>query len=238
HIQESISPCVVPTLLTPKKDGSWRMCVDSRAINKITIKPGDEWNTAFKTKDGLYEWLVMPFGLSNAPTKRGHLQKVIKALSDNNLFVNLKKCTFLTNKLLFLGYIMSSNGIHVDETKVQEVRDSPSPKTLSEVRSFHGLATFYKRFVRNFSSIVAPITSCLKKGPFHLTKEAEESFKIIKEKLTTTPILSLPNFDKVFELKCDACGTGIGAVLSQEGRPVAFHSEKLNEARQKWSTYE
>ncbi|GKC82005.1 transposon ty3-I gag-pol polyprotein [Tanacetum coccineum] len=228
HIQESINPCMVLALLTPKDD-SWRMCVDSRAINKIT-------KTAFKTKDGLYEWLVMPFGLSNVPSMFMRLmtqvlrpfmgkfvvvyfddiliysqtkeeqQKVMKALADNDLFVNLKKCTFLTNKLLFLGYIVSSDGIHVEETKVQAVRDWSSPKTLSEVRSFHGLATFYRRF-------------------------AEESFKIIKEKLTIAPILSLPNFDKVFELDCDACGTGIGAILSQEGRPVAFHSEKLNEAR-------
>ncbi|GJS95323.1 transposon ty3-I gag-pol polyprotein [Tanacetum coccineum] len=196
-IQESISP----------------LCGSDASYTKAGWKLKD---TAFKTKDGLYEWLVMPFGLSNAPstfiqTKEehlGHLQKVMKALADNDLFVNLKKCTFLTNKLLFLSYIVSSDGIHVDKTKVQVVRDWPSPKTLFEVRSFHGLSTFYR------------------------------SFKIIKEKLTTAPILSLPNFDKVFELECDACGTGIGAVLSQEGRPVAFHSEKLNDAQQKWSTYE
>nr|GEU52353.1 retrotransposon protein, putative, Ty3-gypsy subclass [Tanacetum cinerariifolium] len=231
------------------------------SYHQTRIKLGDEWKTAFKTKDGLYEKLVMPFGISNAPSTfmclmtrvlwpfmgkfvvvyfddiliysqmkeehLGHLRKVMKALADNDLFVNLKKCTFLTNKILFLGYIVSSDRIHVDETKVWVVRDWPSPKTLSEVRSFHGLATFYRRFVRNFSSIVAPITSCLKKGSFQQTKEVKESFKIIKEKLTTTPVLSLPNFDKVFELECDACRTGIRAVFSQEGRPVAFQSNRL-----------
>nr|GEW19930.1 hypothetical protein [Tanacetum cinerariifolium] len=137
----------------------------------------------------------------------GHLRKVMNVLADNDLFVNLKKCNFLTNKLLFLGYIMSSDGIHVYETKVQAVQDWPSPKTLSE-------------------------------GPFQWTKEAEESFKIIKDKLTNAMVLSLPNFNKVFELECDACGTMIGAVLLQEGRPIAFHIEKLNEALQKWSTNE
>ncbi|GJW00070.1 transposon ty3-I gag-pol polyprotein [Tanacetum coccineum] len=171
HIQESISPCTVPALLTPKKDDSARLFskIDLRSCyHQIRIKSGDEWKTAFKTKDGLYEWLVMPFGLSNAPstfmrlitqvfrpfmgkfvvvyfddiliysqTKEehlGHLQKVMKALADNDLFVNLKKCTFLTNKLLFLGYIVSSDGIHVDETKHKssasnKVADALSRKT-------------------------------------------------------------------------------------------------------------
>jgi hypothetical protein len=309
-VRESLSPCVVPTVLSPKKDGGWRMCTDSRAINKITIRyrfplprmddlmdclsgakffskidlksgyhqirmrEGDEWKTTFKMNEGLYEWLVMPFGLTNAPstfmrlmnevlkdfigkfvivylddilifskTEEEHLRHltlVMRRLQQEKLLINLKKSSFMKKELIYLGFVISSNELKMDPEKVKAIKDWPSPKNIFEVRSFHGLASFYRKFIRNFSGICAPMMDTVKKRHkyFHWTEEAEKSFKLLKEKITGQPVLVLPDFSKTFQVRCDASGFAIGAVLSQDNRPIAYFSEKLNDAKVKYSTYD
>ena len=100
------------------------------------------------------------------------------------------------------------------------------------------MATFYRKFIRNFSSIVAPITNCTKGKEFRWTNEAEDNFKILKKKVIDAPILALPDFDKVFEVDCDASHIGIGDLLSQAGRLVSFFSKKLDDVRNNYSTYD
>ncbi|CAA7038932.1 unnamed protein product [Microthlaspi erraticum] len=131
HIRESMSPCAVPVLLVPKKDGSWRMCVDCRAINNITVK----------------------------------YRHPIPRLDD------------MLDELH--GFVVSADGVKVDEEKVAAIREWPSPKTVSEVRSFHGLAGFYRRFVRDFSTLAAPLTEVIKKEVgFKWEKAQEDAFQL------------------------------------------------------------
>lgn len=159
-------------------------------------------------------------------------------LREQKLFANLKKCHFLTESLVFLGYVVFSRGIKMDPSKIEVITSWPTPRSLHDIRSFHGLTSFYRQFIKGFSTIIAPITECLKGSTFKWTSEAEKSFEVLKRMVTEAQILSSPDFDKIFEVDCDASNVGFGAVLHQEGKPIAFFSEKLSDSRKKYSTYD
>jgi len=132
---------------------------------------------------------------------------------------------------MFLGYLISAQGIHVDENKIKAIQEWPIPTSIQQVRSFHGLASFYRRFVKNFSSIVAPMNEVIKGRTFDLNEVAQSAFEEVKRRLISAPVLALLSFSKIFEVECDAFGVGLGAVLSQETRLIAYFSEKVNETK-------
>ena len=167
-----------------------------------------------------------------------HLRLVCSILLKKQLYANPKKCNFFTESITFLRFIMSSQGVSTDPDKIKAILKWPESRTLRKVRSFHRLTKFYCRFIQGFSTIVALVTDCIRKGDFVWTKVVSKAFQELKEKMTEAPVLRLPDFSKAFEVTCNASGVGIGGVLSQKGHPIAFFSEKLNDVKIKYSTYD
>lgn len=314
-IRPSDSPYASPIVLVRKKDGTLRMCVDFRALNKVTVrdhfplpviedcleylggkkyfstldlKSGfhqvpmqDESKhiTAFVTPMGQYEYNYMPFGLTNAPPVfQRFISTVLKPLIESNkisvfmddimvatqtmdehqqiltelfqlltaagLRLNFKKCRFAYKEIEYLSYCVTENGIRPNENHLKAIRNFPVPTNTREVQSCHGLFSYFRRFVSNFSSIARPLTALIKKGAiFEWTDECMNAFEELRDKLISAPVLSIYDPSKVTELHTDASSRGFGAVLLQKQEdnkyhPVAYFSKSTSAAEAKYHSFE
>ena len=167
-----------------------------------------------------------------------HLQQVFEILRKHQLFLKRSKCTFAQPKLEYLGYIISTKGVSTDPEKIKVMRNWPVPTNATELGGFLGFTGYYRKHVEGYGIIAKSLTVLLQKKAFQWTEDAQVAFDKLKLAMSTTPVLALPNFEKQFTIETDACDTGIGAVLAQEGHPVAFYSKALGVNNQKLSIYE
>jgi len=307
-IRISTSPFSAPVLLVRKPDGTWRFCIDYRALNAVTYKdkfpipvvdelldelhgarfftkldlrsgyhqvrmhPDDVEKTSFRTHHGHFEFLVMPFGLSNAPATfqalmndvlspylrrfalvffddiliysaswAEHLQHVAIILNElraHRLHLKRSKCSFGTTSVTYLGHVISADGVAMDADKVAAVAAWPTPQSPRALRGFLGLAGYYRKYIRDFGLIAAPLTRLLRRDAFAWDAEATEAFHALQRALTTGPVLQMPDFDSPFVVDCDASGTGFGAVLHQGDGPLAFYSRPFAARHHKLAAYE
>jgi len=150
-----------------------------------------------------------------------HLHIVLQRLREHQLYAKLSKSKFWLKEVPFLGHVITTEGISVDPSKVQDVLNWKAPTSVAEIQSFLGLAGYYRRFIPEFSRIAKPMTELLKKGTkFHWSDQCEQAFRKLRTLLTSAPILAQPDTTKPFDVYCDASGTGIGCVLMQENRVI------------------
>jgi hypothetical protein len=248
--------------------------IDLRSgYHQLRIRPSDIPKTTFITKYGLYEFTVMSFGLTNAPSffmnlmnsvfmdyldkfvvvfiddiliysqseeeHADHLRMVLQRLREHQLYAKLSKCEFWISEVLFLGHIINKEGLGVDPKKVADILNWKAPTDAQGIKSFIGMAGYYRRFIEGFSKIAKSMTALLgNKVEFKWTQKCQEAFEALKEKLTTVPVLVLPDVHKPFSVYCDACYTGLGCVLMQEGRVVAYSSLQLKVHEKNYPTHD
>ena len=167
------------------------------------------------------------------------LDKVLSRLEKAGLTINLEKSKFCRKELKYLGFVVNEKGLHVDPEKVEAINSFKRPRTKKQLKRFIGMASWYRRFVPSFSSIMCPLHALTSdKNPFKWSSDCELAFESIKEKLISAPVLICPDFSKPFDLYCDASGVGLGAILSQEGQVVAYASRSLSAAERKYFSTE
>jgi hypothetical protein len=162
-----------------------------------------------------------------------HLRKVFQRLKENKLYAKFEKCEFGVSEVDFLGHRITQEGLKMDDHKVKAILDWEPPRSVPALRSFLGLASYYHKFIKNFTKIATPLTNLLKKssGTYEWEEACNEAFETLKGILVKAPVLKLPDFDKDFEIHSDASDFAIGGVLVQDGRPVAFENKKLSETK-------
>ncbi|KAD5508936.1 hypothetical protein E3N88_16639 [Mikania micrantha] len=167
-----------------------------------------------------------------------HLDTTLQLLQSHSFFVKLSKCCFGQSHVNFLGHIITSEGVKVEEEKIAAVKSWPIPQNVTQVRGFLGLTGYYRRFVRNYGIIARPLTALTKKNGFHWNDDAWSAFNALKTALTTAPVLHLPDFDKEFVVECDASSDGVGAILSQAEHPIAYFSKGFTPTTRFKSAYD
>ena len=238
---------------------------------QLRVKEVDVPKTAFRTRYGLYEFLVMPFGLTKEPTAfmdlmnrvfrpyvdrfvvvfiddilvyskdtqehEQHLKIVLQMLREKKLYAKLSKCDFLLKEVSFLGHIVLAEGIIVDPMKIEVIMNWNPPRNVTEVRIFLGLAGYYQRFVEGFSVIASSLTRLLRKGvKFEWNDKCQSSFEKLKELLVEAPVLIQPSSGRDYTMYSDASRIGLGCILMQDEKVVAYASRQLKPHEQNYLT--
>ena len=168
-----------------------------------------------------------------------HLEAVLQRLREKQFYAKFKKCEFLLETISFLGHVVSKRGIKVDLGKVAAVQDWKIPTNVGEVRSFLGLASYYRKYVKGFSKIASPLTELTRKDvKFVWSETCERSFQELKKRLVTAPVLTISNGEGKFTFYSDASGTDIGCMLMQEGKVVAYGSRQLKPYKRSYPTHD
>jgi hypothetical protein len=186
-------------------------------MNKIFMEYLDKFVVVFTDDILIYS--------KNEEEDEEHLRLLFQKLGEHELYAKFSKCEFWLKEVSFLGHIITNGGIAVDSSKVSDVLKWEPPRTVSEIRSFLRLDGYYRRIIEGFSQIVKPLTTLLKNDrKFKWTSACQSSFEELKKRLTTAPVLVMPDLQKSFDIYCDASRQGLGCVLTQEGHVIPYAS--------------